>query len=51
MKQRVYQRMREVLGGEDQSAGFAHLTPADRSAIAEILNDTKPEILAIRSSE
>ena len=51
MKQRVYQRLREVLGGEDQSAGFAHLTAADRSAIAEILNDTKPEVLASRSSE
>jgi hypothetical protein len=51
MKQRVYQRMRQVLGGQDQSADFAHLTAADRSAIVEILNDTKPEILAARSSE
>jgi len=51
MKERVYQRMREVLGGQDQSAAFAHLTAADRTAIAEILNDTKPEILASRSSE
>ena len=33
----------QVLSGEDTSAAFAHLSRADRTAILEILLDTKPE--------
>jgi hypothetical protein len=39
----VYRRLKEVLGGEDRSAAFAHLSAADRDAILEILESTKPE--------
>jgi hypothetical protein len=42
VKDRVYQRLREVLTGADPSPDFAQLTEADRRAILEILNDTKP---------
>jgi hypothetical protein len=38
-------RLRRVLDGEDQGPEFAHLTAADRTAIAEILKDTKPTLL------
>ena len=37
----------EVLTGRDTSAAFAHLTPDDRQAILEILQDTKPGFLNI----
>jgi hypothetical protein len=37
----VYRRLWEVLGGKDTSKDFAHLTAADRTAIREILRDTK----------
>jgi hypothetical protein len=40
-KERFYQRLGEVLSGKDQSKEFAHLTPADRTAIQEILLATK----------
>jgi hypothetical protein len=43
IKDYVYSRFREVLGGRDQSPDFAHLSAADRAAILEILQDTKPE--------
>jgi len=43
VKNYVYRRVREVLSGRDQRPEFAHLIAADRQAIAEILNDTKPE--------
>jgi hypothetical protein len=45
-KQYVYRRLREVLGGEDNRPEFAHLSEADRKAIAEILQDTKPDVFA-----
>jgi hypothetical protein len=41
-KDQVYSRLREVLTGADKNKDFAHLSPEDRSAILEILNDTKP---------
>jgi hypothetical protein len=41
----VYRRMREVLDGQDRSADYARLTAADRQAIREILQATKPEVL------
>jgi hypothetical protein len=40
-KERFYQRLGEVLSGKDQSKEFAHLTPADRTTIKEILLATK----------
>jgi hypothetical protein len=38
----IYRRLWEVLSGRDHSQEFAHLSRADRSAIREILLDTKP---------
>ena len=42
-KDYVYKRLVEILKGSDKSKAFAHLSPADRNSIAEILCDTKPE--------
>jgi hypothetical protein len=42
VKDYVYRRMKEVLDGTDTSPDFAHLSPEDRKAIAEILTGTKP---------
>lgn len=39
----VAKRLRKVLEGRDQSEDFAHLTAADRKAIAEIVQETKPD--------
>ena len=38
----------EVLTGADKSTAFEHLTTADRTAILEILGDTKPDFVAMR---
>jgi hypothetical protein len=43
VKNYVYRRLHQVLSGEDRRPEFAHLSPADRDAIREILADTKPE--------
>jgi hypothetical protein len=40
-KDRVYQRLYDVLTGEDQSPKFSHLTAETRRAIFDILLDTK----------
>jgi hypothetical protein len=40
----VLRRMREVLGGQDESKKFAHLSAEDRQAILEILRDTLPDL-------
>tara|TARA_B100000959_G_scaffold269943_1_gene316227 strand:+ start:3168 stop:4475 length:1308 start_codon:yes stop_codon:yes gene_type:complete len=45
-KTSIYQRLREVLGGTDRSGVFVHLSAADREAILEILESTKPEFAA-----
>jgi hypothetical protein len=45
-KDYVYRRFWEVLNGKDTSADFAHLSPADRKAILEILQETKPDFAA-----
>jgi hypothetical protein len=42
----IYRRLWEVLTGKDQSAPFAHLTDADRKAVLEIMQDTKPDFRA-----
>jgi len=41
VKTYIYERFRKVLGGEDTSENFAHLSEADRAAILEILTATK----------
>jgi hypothetical protein len=46
VKRTFYRRLNEVLGGADTSADFAHLSAADREAIAGILRDTKPDFTA-----
>ncbi|HXS78942.1 MAG TPA: hypothetical protein VN818_01610 [Gammaproteobacteria bacterium] len=45
VKSLFYTRLNEVLTGADASESFAHLSPADRSAILEILRDTKPDAI------
>ncbi|REK22524.1 MAG: hypothetical protein DWQ42_16920 [Planctomycetota bacterium] len=46
VKTHLYDRLWEVLQGEDTSEEFAHLSPGDRRAISEILRDTKPDLAA-----
>ena len=45
----VYRRLREVLSGQDDRTEFAHLSPADRDAVREILEETKPEFTTTRA--
>jgi hypothetical protein len=45
VKDRIYRRLGEVLSGKDTTPPFAHLSPADRQAIYEILRATKPGVL------
>jgi hypothetical protein len=42
----LYRRFWEVLSGKDTSAAFQHLSPDDRKAILEILQETKPDFAA-----
>ena len=42
-KEYIYERLREVLGGQDRSEEFAHLSEADRQAIREILEETQAD--------
>ena len=48
-KQEVYRRLRTVLSGDDTSAAFATLQAADRTAILEILEATKPDFVKARA--
>ncbi|MBM3728371.1 MAG: hypothetical protein FJW40_23465 [Acidobacteria bacterium] len=41
-RDRFWERLNQVLNGTDQHADFAHLSPADRRAIREILIETMP---------
>jgi hypothetical protein len=43
-RDRVYQRLWEVLTGRDQSPAFAHLSVSDRQAIHQILRETKRDL-------
>lgn len=43
VKSYVYRRLFDVLSGKDQSPDFSHLSGSDRTAILEILRETKPE--------
>jgi hypothetical protein len=45
-RQRIYQRLHDVLTGKDQSAVFARLSADDRRNVLEILRDTKPGLPA-----
>jgi len=44
MRDAVRARLQAVLSGQDQSPKFAHLTPNDRKAIREILQETEPAL-------
>lgn len=44
VKEYVYQRLWDVLGGRETGREFAHLGEGDRRAILEILRDTKPNL-------
>jgi len=43
VKAYVYRRLRAILSGEDKTPDFSHLTASDRTAILEILQQTKPD--------
>jgi hypothetical protein len=45
-KDYVYHRLWDVLSGKDTSEAFSHLSPADRKAVLEILQETKPDFAA-----
>ena len=44
VKQYTYRRLREILTEPESGDGFEHLSRSDRSAIAEILRETLPEV-------
>ena len=46
LKERLYERLLEILDGEDTSAAFEKLTPETRQAIHEILLATKKDLPA-----
>jgi hypothetical protein len=46
VREYVLRRLYDVLTGKDADPAFAHLLTADRTAILEILRDTKPSLPA-----
>jgi hypothetical protein len=44
VRERVYQRLFEILTGKDESKTFAGLAAADRQAVLDILRTTKPNL-------
>ena len=46
IRDRIYRRLHEILTGKDSSGKFANLTPPVRSAILDILRETKPNLPA-----
>ncbi len=46
VKDRVYQRLYDILTGKDTSPTYARLSPDTRRAVLEILRDTKPNLPA-----
>jgi len=46
VRERVYQRLYDILSGKDQTPVYARLTNDDRHAILEIVRDTKPNLPA-----
>ena len=43
-RQRIYQRLFDVLSGMDRNPKFAHISDTDRRAILEIVRDTKTDV-------
>jgi len=41
IRERVYQRLCDVLSGRDKSSTYASMTAEERTAILEIVRDTK----------
>lgn len=48
VKEQVYRGLWNVLDGNDSSEDYQHLSAADRTAVREILQATKPEFVAFR---
>ena len=46
VKERVYRRLWDVLTGKETGKDYAHLSPADRQAVREILTETKRDLPA-----
>ena len=44
VRERVYQRLYDVLTGKDKSKAFAGISAADRQAVLEIVRSTKPKL-------
>lgn len=44
VKDHIYRRLLEILTGKDHSKKYSHLTTADRTAILEILRETKQDL-------
>ena len=51
VRERVYQRLYDILTGKDQGPAYARLTSDDRRAILEIVRDTKPNLPAYWASK
>jgi len=49
VREAVYARFGQILGGRDRSAAFARLSAADRQAVLDILVATKPEFALFQS--
>jgi hypothetical protein len=49
VRQRIYNRLDEVLTGKERGTKYGHLSGADRQAIREILGDTKRAAVPRRS--
>ncbi|HEX4595679.1 MAG TPA: hypothetical protein VH157_15445, partial [Bryobacteraceae bacterium] len=45
-RERIYQRLYDILTGKDQGQKFASISADDRRTILEILRDTKPTLPA-----
>ena len=43
-RERVYERLYEILSGQDKSEAFVRLSATDRQNILEILRDTKKDL-------
>jgi len=46
VKESAYRRMFDILSGKDHDSRYAHLSPDDRTAISEILRDTRKDLPA-----
>ena len=44
VRERVYQRLYDILTGQDKSQKFAAIAPADRQAVLDIVRATKPKL-------